>query len=112
MIRHAVDQGVTFFNTAEVYGPFTNEEIVGEALEPLRDQVKIATEFGFAFPENGVEGGGVSASPTAFGGRWTTPCAGSVLTTSTSTTSTGSTPPSPSKTSPAPPWSSSRPGRC
>ena len=63
LIRHAVDQGVTFFNTAEVYGPFTNEEIVGEALEPLRDQVKTATEFGFAFPENGVEGGGVSSQP-------------------------------------------------
>src|SRR5215208_945080 len=63
MIRHAVDLGVTFFDTAEVYGPFTNEEIVGEALEPVRDQVKIATKFGFAFPENGVEGGGVSSRP-------------------------------------------------
>ena len=63
LIRHAVDQGVTFFDTAEVYGPFTNEEIVGEALEPVRDQVKIATKFGFAFPENGVEGGGVCSQP-------------------------------------------------
>src|SRR5215204_6697059 len=63
LIRHAVDQGVTFFNTAEVYGPFTNEEILGEALEPVRNQVKIATKFGFAFPENGVEGGGVSSHP-------------------------------------------------
>ena len=63
LIRHAVDLGVTFFDTAEVYGPFTNEEIVGEALEPVRDQVKIATKFGFAFPENGVEGGGVCSRP-------------------------------------------------
>ena len=63
LIRRAVDLGVTFFDTAEVYGPFTNEEIVGEALEPVRDQVKIATKFGFAFPENGVEGGGVCSRP-------------------------------------------------
>jgi aryl-alcohol dehydrogenase-like predicted oxidoreductase len=63
LIRRAVDLGVTFFDTAEVYGPFTNEEIVGEALEPVRDQVRIATKFGFAFPENGVEGGGVCSRP-------------------------------------------------
>src|ERR671938_778860 len=63
LIRRAADLGVMFFDTAEVYGPFTNEDIVGEALEPLRDQVKIATKFGFAFPENGVEGGGVSSQP-------------------------------------------------
>ena len=47
LIRSAVDQGVTFFDTAQVYGPFTNEELVGEALEPIRDQVVIATKFGF-----------------------------------------------------------------
>jgi aryl-alcohol dehydrogenase-like predicted oxidoreductase len=47
LIRSAVEQGVTFFDTAEVYGPFTNEELVGEALAPLRDQVVIATKFGF-----------------------------------------------------------------
>ena len=63
LIRRAVDLGVTFFDTAEVYGPFTNEDIVGEALEPVRDRVKIATKFGFAFPENGVEGGGVCSRP-------------------------------------------------
>jgi aryl-alcohol dehydrogenase-like predicted oxidoreductase len=45
--RHAVDLGVTLFDTAEVYGPFTNEELVGEALKPVRDQVVIATKFGF-----------------------------------------------------------------
>jgi aryl-alcohol dehydrogenase-like predicted oxidoreductase len=63
LIRRAVDLGVTFFDTAEVYGPFTNEDIVGEALEPVRDQVKIATKFGFAFAENGVEPGGLCSRP-------------------------------------------------
>src|SRR4030081_234308 len=48
LIRTAVERGVTFFDTAEVYGPFTNEEVVGEALAPMRDQVVIATKFGFA----------------------------------------------------------------
>jgi aryl-alcohol dehydrogenase-like predicted oxidoreductase len=47
LIRRAVESGVTFFDTAEVYGPFTNEELVGEALAPFRDQVAIATKFGF-----------------------------------------------------------------
>src|SRR5213592_477421 len=47
VIRSAVEQGVTFFDTAEVYGPFTNEELVGEALAPFREQVVIATKFGF-----------------------------------------------------------------
>lgn len=63
LIRRAVDMGVTFFDTAEVYGPFRNEEIVGEALEPVRDRVKIATKFGFAFAENGVEPGGLCSRP-------------------------------------------------
>ena len=49
LIRAAVERGVTFFDTAEVYGPFTNEELVGEALAPVRDQVVIATKFGFKF---------------------------------------------------------------
>lgn len=49
LIRQAVERGVTFFDTAEVYGPFTNEEMVGEALKPFRDQVVIATKFGFDF---------------------------------------------------------------
>ena len=47
LLRSAVDEGVTFFDTAEVYGPFTNEELVGEGLAPVRDQVVIATKFGF-----------------------------------------------------------------
>jgi aryl-alcohol dehydrogenase-like predicted oxidoreductase len=53
LIRTAVERGVTFFDTAEVYGPFTNEELVGEALAPIRDQVVIATKFGFAPDPNG-----------------------------------------------------------
>jgi aryl-alcohol dehydrogenase-like predicted oxidoreductase len=53
LVRQAVDRGVTFFDTAEVYGPFTNEEIVGEALKPVRDQVVIATKFGFTIDASG-----------------------------------------------------------
>src|SRR5919108_6328441 len=56
IIRAAVDGGVTFFDTAEAYGPFANEEIVGEALAPVRDQVVIATKFGFKF-EDGKQAG-------------------------------------------------------
>jgi aryl-alcohol dehydrogenase-like predicted oxidoreductase len=55
LIRGAVDRGVTFFDTAQVYGPYTNEELVGEALEPVRDRVVIATKFGFNFDENGKQ---------------------------------------------------------
>ncbi|MGC2710685.1 MAG: aldo/keto reductase, partial [Candidatus Sulfotelmatobacter sp.] len=47
LLHAAVDRGITFFDTAEVYGPFTNEELVGEALAPLRSKVAIATKFGF-----------------------------------------------------------------
>lgn len=56
VLRSAVDAGVTFFDTAEVYGPFVNEELVGEALQPLRDQVVIATKFGWRI-ENGASVG-------------------------------------------------------
>ena len=56
LIRSAVDRGVKFFDTAEVYGPFTNEELVGEALAPFRDQVRIATKFGFAPNPDGGPG--------------------------------------------------------
>lgn len=55
LILAAVEQGVTFFDTAEVYGPFTNEELVGEALAPMRDQVVIATKFGFTFGNDGKQ---------------------------------------------------------
>ena len=56
ILREAVEQGVTFFDTAEVYGPFTNEELVGEALEPFRGQVVIATKFGFQLKPDGSAG--------------------------------------------------------
>ena len=59
LLRTAVERGVTFFDTAEVYGPFTNEELVGEALAPLRDEVVIATKFGFKLDA----GGGVDSRP-------------------------------------------------
>ena len=58
LLRAAVERGVTFFDTAEAYGPFTNEELVGEALAPLRDQVVIATKFGFKIdPATGAQTG-------------------------------------------------------
>jgi aryl-alcohol dehydrogenase-like predicted oxidoreductase len=57
LIRTAVDRGVTFFDTAEAYGPFINEELVGEALEPFRNQVAIATKFGFEFDGAGAQTG-------------------------------------------------------
>ncbi|MBD8873646.1 aldo/keto reductase [Rhodanobacter sp. DHB23] len=63
LIRAAVERGVTFFDTAEVYGPFTNEEVVGEALRPFRDQVVIATKFGFDIDSGTRENRGVSSCP-------------------------------------------------
>jgi aryl-alcohol dehydrogenase-like predicted oxidoreductase len=57
VIRAAVERGVSFFDTAEVYGPFVNEELVGEALAPFRDQVVIATKFGFRFDQQGRQVG-------------------------------------------------------
>jgi len=64
LIRAAVEQGVDFFDTAEAYGPFTNEELVGEALRPVRDRVVIASKFGFDIdPETGRRGGGVNSHP-------------------------------------------------
>ncbi|MBU3156608.1 aldo/keto reductase [Clostridium estertheticum] len=61
-IRKAVELGVTFFDTAEVYGPFTNEELVGEALEPYRNDVLIATKFGFNFNKNRLDSTGKTAT--------------------------------------------------
>jgi aryl-alcohol dehydrogenase-like predicted oxidoreductase len=63
LIRTAVERGVTFFDTAEVYGPFTNEELVGEALAPLRDQVVIATKFGFKLDPNTGKQAGLDSHP-------------------------------------------------
>ncbi len=56
LVRQAVERGVTFFDTAEVYGPYTNEEIVGEALQPMRDRVVIATKFGFNIVDGKMAG--------------------------------------------------------
>jgi len=61
LIRSAVDQGVTFFDTAEIYGPFTNEELLGEALQPVRERVVIATKFGF---KAGAGLGGLDSRPS------------------------------------------------
>ena len=64
LIRAAVERGVTFFDTAEAYGPFTNEELVGEALAPVRDQVVIATKFGWNIdPKTGERGDGLNSRP-------------------------------------------------
>jgi aryl-alcohol dehydrogenase-like predicted oxidoreductase len=63
LLRQAVERGVTFFDTAEVYGPFTNEDLLGEALEPLRDQVVIATKFGFDLTRDPATGPGTNSRP-------------------------------------------------
>lgn len=63
LIRRAVERGVTFFDTAEVYGPFTNEELVGEALAPFRSQVVIATKFGFKLDPNTGRQAGLDSRP-------------------------------------------------
>jgi aryl-alcohol dehydrogenase-like predicted oxidoreductase len=64
LLRAAVDRGITFFDTAEVYGPFKNEELVGEALAPVRDQVVIATKFGFRIDASGKQvGTGLDSRP-------------------------------------------------
>jgi aryl-alcohol dehydrogenase-like predicted oxidoreductase len=64
LIREAIEQGITFFDTAEVYGPFTNEELVGEALAPVRKQVVIATKFGFGLdPAGGPKWIGLNSRP-------------------------------------------------
>ena len=63
LIRAAVERGVTFFDTAEVYGPYTNEELVGEALAPFREQVVIATKFGFKIDPNTGKQAGLDSRP-------------------------------------------------
>lgn len=63
VLRRAVELGITFFDTAEIYGPFNNEELVGEALAPIRDELVIATKFGFAFDADGRRAGGVDSRP-------------------------------------------------
>src|SRR4051794_9734601 len=63
LIRSAVERGVTFFDTAEVYGPYTNEELVGEALAPVRDQVVIAAKFGFDLDPTTGQQRGLNSRP-------------------------------------------------
>src|ERR1051326_7975800 len=63
LIRTAVDRGVTFFDTAEAYGPFANEELVGEALAPHRERVVIATKFGFDIAPDGQRRPGLNSRP-------------------------------------------------
>jgi aryl-alcohol dehydrogenase-like predicted oxidoreductase len=65
VIRAAVERGVTFFDTAEVYGPFVNEELVGEALAPFRSQVAIATKFGFRFDQDATRSASPATPPTS-----------------------------------------------
>ena len=67
VIRTAYEKGVTFFDTAEVYGPYTNEELVGEALAPFRDKVVIATKFGFNLEGSG---GGSDSSCSRTANSW------------------------------------------
>ena len=63
LLRSAVDRGITFFDTAEAYGPFANEELVGEALAPVRETVVIATKFGFDIAADGTRGAGTNSRP-------------------------------------------------
>ena len=63
LIHAAVERGVTFFDTAQIYGPFTNEDVVGEALVPFRNQVAIATKFGFAYDDAGKPTGALDSRP-------------------------------------------------
>jgi len=80
LLHAAVDRGITFFDTAEVYGPFTNEELVGEALAPFREQVVIATKFGFDLSGPGKRskdhssGLGSRASISSINIAWTRTC--------------------------------------
>jgi len=91
VIRAAVERGVTFFDTAEVYGPFVNEELVGEALAPFRSDVVIATKFGFRFDAEGRQVASPAARSTS-ARPWTVRSSGSESTPSTCSTSTASTP--------------------
>ena len=99
LIRAAVERGVTFFDTAEVYGPFTNEELVGEALAPFRDQVVIATKFGFGLNPDGSALRPRQPAGAHQAGRRRDRSSGCRSTPSTCSTSTASTPTCRSRTS-------------
>ena len=100
VIHEAVDLGVTFFDTAQVYGPYANETLVGKAVAGVRDQVVIATKFGFGIHDDGPNTSTAGRTTSAPPSR--TPCGDSTPTGSTCCTSTASTPTCPSRTSPAP----------
>ena len=100
LIRTAVERGVTFFDTAQVYGPFTNEELVGEALEPIRDQAVIGTKFGFELSTG--EPRGTDSRPRRSSEASRTRSGACAPTGSTCSTSTASTRTSRSRTSRAP----------
>ncbi|WP_281166933.1 aldo/keto reductase [Aestuariimicrobium kwangyangense] len=87
--RKAHELGVTLFDTAQVYGAFANEDLVGEALEPIRDQVVIATKFGFDIDPDDPRQRSISSSPELIRSSTEGPCVGFVPTTSTCCTSTG-----------------------
>jgi len=70
VMRGAVERGITFFDTAQVYGPFVNEEVVGEGLAPVRDQVAIATKFGFALRPHGRPSPGLDSRPEQIRRAW------------------------------------------
>ena len=102
LLRAAVERGVTFFDTAEVYGPLANEELVGEALAPFRGRVVIATKFGWAPGADGeTRWSRLTVDPSTSRASWRARCGDSGSTRSTSTTNTASIPTWLSKTSPA-----------
>ena len=101
LIRAAFERGVTMFDTAEVYGPFNNEELVGEALAPFRDQVVIATKFGFGINPDGSRYGARQPPRAHPRGRRRQPQAAAGRHASTCSTSTASIPTCRSRTSPA-----------
>jgi hypothetical protein len=109
VLRGAVERGVTFFDTAEVYGPYVNEELVGDGLAPLRAQVVIAPKFGWRIEDGRF---GLDSRLQQIKRVATRRCAGCGSTRSTCSTSTASTRTSRSRTSPARSVSSSRPARC
>lgn len=95
-IHRAIDLGVTFFDTAQIYGPFTNEELVGAAIKGKRAGLVIATKFGFRFEGNQITG--VDGSPANARARARLRCGGWVSTPSTCSTSTALIPPCRSRT--------------
>lgn len=112
LIRGAYERGVTFFDTAEAYGPFVNEGLVGEALAPIRDQVVIGTKFGFDIDlKTGKRGGERTAAPRTSRRSPTPASSGSRPIVSTSSINTASIRTCRSRTLPEPSRTSSRQGR-